>query len=334
MTYDNDLTMYVLQIDVIPTGVTLKDAYATIREPWTRDFSLTAGVFDRPFGFEISYSSSMRESPERSRLFQTLFPGERDLGVKLEFAPEKGPLSLFNAKVGLFSGNRGTIDETDNAKDIIGRVGVSLPFTEENLAIDAGVSGYFGSVRRDDNTKIYKISSISAIDSSEESYADRTYIGADVQIYYDLPVLGGFSIRGEFISGKQPGSSGSNGYHAVGAGSVYLRNFMGYYLMYVQNIGQRFQFIAKYDVYDPNTDIGGDEINTATFKLGPSKAAAFGAADIKYSTFGLGAVYHWDSNVKFVLYYDMVYNETSAKFGTYGKDLRDNVLTCRMQYSF
>ncbi|MBI5726751.1 MAG: hypothetical protein HY965_02790, partial [Ignavibacteriales bacterium] len=53
--YDNDLTQYVVQLDAIPTGVTIKDAYITSREPWLRMFALTAGVFDRPFGFEIAY---------------------------------------------------------------------------------------------------------------------------------------------------------------------------------------------------------------------------------------------------------------------------------------
>jgi len=88
--YDNDLTQYVLQLDATEKGVALKDAYVSIKDPWLRTFGLTGGVFDRPFGFEISYSSSMRESPERSRLFQTLFPGERDLGAKIEIKPEDG----------------------------------------------------------------------------------------------------------------------------------------------------------------------------------------------------------------------------------------------------
>ena len=94
--YEAATSKYVLQFDVAQTGLAIKDAYATIIEPWLKTFSATMGVFDRPFGFEISYSSSSRESPERSRVFQTLFPGERDLGAKLEIAPpsEMGLLSI------------------------------------------------------------------------------------------------------------------------------------------------------------------------------------------------------------------------------------------------
>jgi hypothetical protein len=87
VNYDNDLTQYVLQIDVTPGGVAIKDAYGSIKEPWLKTFGLTAGVFDRPFGFEISYSSSNREAPERTRMYQTLFPGERDMGAKIEITP-------------------------------------------------------------------------------------------------------------------------------------------------------------------------------------------------------------------------------------------------------
>src|SRR5690606_34337663 len=57
-TYETLTSRYVLQFDVIPGGVGIKDAYATIMEPWFKTFSYTMGVFDRPFGFEISYSSS------------------------------------------------------------------------------------------------------------------------------------------------------------------------------------------------------------------------------------------------------------------------------------
>ncbi len=90
----------MLQIDAIQTGVTVKDAYVLVTEPWTQSLGFQMGIFDRPFGYEISYSSSSRESPERSRMYQTLFPGERELGAKLFYAPQLGPLSFLRADVG------------------------------------------------------------------------------------------------------------------------------------------------------------------------------------------------------------------------------------------
>lgn len=333
VNYDNDLTQYVIQIDITQGGLATKDAYVSIKEPWLKSFSLTSGIFDRPFGFEISYSSSSRETPERTRLFQTLFPGERDLGAKIEYASTDGLLSFLTVKAGLFTGN-GIGAETDNAKDFIGRVGVQLPFADENFEIDGGVSAYVGKVRLDDGKKQYKLDNTAtvAVDSTTR-YIHRNYIGFDAQLYYDLPVIGGFSLRGEFITGKQPGTSGNSTAYKVTNGDAYSRNFYGYYINYVQNIGLQNQFVLKYDVYDPNKDVKGSEIGAV------GVSSKFGAADIKYSTLGLGWVYHWDSNVKFVFYYDMVKNETVASTAAgalvpFKSDLKDNVFTCRVQYKF
>jgi hypothetical protein len=340
--YDNDLTQYVLQLDATERGVSLKDAYISIKDPWLKTFGLTGGVFDRPFGFEISYSSSMRESPERSRLFQTLFPGERDLGAKLEITPQDGFFSFLNFKGGLFTGN-GVNPETDNAKDFIGRLGFQLPFYEANLAIDGGVSGYFGQVRIDNPRtvnnvvvpyKAYTVDSPTsfAVDSTTR-YWDRNYIGGDLEIYYDLPILGGFSLRGEYIQGKNPGNQNFNLPYRATTGDLYMRNFYGYYLQFTQNIGLSNQLVLKYDVMDPNKDVTGDDIGLPT-------NTRLTAADLKYTTIGVGWVYHWDSNVKFVLYYDMITNEKVAEASTVSSlaplkdDLKDDVVTFRMQYKF
>jgi phosphate-selective porin len=329
VTYDNDLTNYVLQIDVTERGFSLRDASILFTEPWMKTFALKAGVFNRPFGFEIDYSSSNRESPERSRLFQTLFPGERDLGMSLEIAPKSGFLSMFNFKGGLFAGN-GVNPEVDNQKDFIGRLGFQLPFTEENFEIDGGISTYLGKVKRAAGKSIFTVSSPTlAAASASEAWADRSYLGLDAQVYYSLPLLGGFTLRGEFINGKQPGgsSTSSSSPTALQTGDLYLRNFTGYYLMYVQNLGDKNQLVVKYDSYDPNSNVSGDQI-------GQVAAAKLNAGDLKYSTLGLGWVHYWDDNIRFTFYYDFVSNETSKNLAAYTQDLKDNVFTFRIQYKF
>ena len=94
VAYETEITQFAIQIDATEKGVSLKDAYASFREPWLKMFGLKVGVFDRPFGYEIGYSSSLRESPERGRMSQILFPGERDLGAMLTINPWK--TSRFN----------------------------------------------------------------------------------------------------------------------------------------------------------------------------------------------------------------------------------------------
>lgn len=340
LNYDNDLTQYVLQIDVTQNGVGIKDAYASVKEPWLRAISFTAGVFDRPFGFEISYSSGSRESPERSRLFQTLFPGERELGAKIEVMPEEGPLRFLNLKAGLFNGVLNNANENDRNKDFIGRIGFQVPFEEEGLAIDGGFSVYDGKVA---NTSkfVYQNQPGGAaqqfrVDSTLSNVGagvGRSYLGGDIELYYDVPALGGLSLRGEYISGQQPGTAGSNSFYnpATADAPLYLRNFRGWYVTWIQNVGLRHQIIVKYDEFDPNTDVEANDIGVS--------GSGLTAADVKFSTLGLGWIYHWDTNVKFVFYYDLVTNESisaaaSGNLAPYMGDLHDNVFTCRMQFKF
>jgi hypothetical protein len=106
----------------------------------------------------------------------------------------------------------------------------------------------------------------------------------------------------------------------------------GWYVNYVQNIGLQHQFVLKYDEYDPNTDAQGSDIGAPGRNLT--------AADLKYTTLGIGWIYHWDANVKFTFYYDMVTNETvnlatsSTSLIPFKEDIKDNVFTIRMQYKF
>jgi hypothetical protein len=352
VVYDNVLTQAVLQIDAIQTGLSLKDAYISVTEPWLQSVGLQLGVFDRPFGYEISFSSGWRETPERSRVFQTLFPGERELGAKLFFAPQLGNLTWLRADLGIFNGSGPSANEYDSDKDIIGRVGGMFPIESANAEIDFGVSGYFGKVRNN-SKQLWSTATLAngtkgfAVDSTATNLTGgvtRRYLGADMQLYYDLPSVGGLTLRAEIISGKQPGTGGSSGANistvspSATIGPVYKRDFLGYYINLVQNIGGDHQIIAKYDSYDPNTNVSADDF-VSTGSLG---ASTLSPADIKYSTLGLGYIYHWDGNIKFVLYYEMVNNEklnpakvtaASALF-PYTDDVRDNVFTFRVQYRF
>ncbi|MBM3326210.1 MAG: hypothetical protein FJY65_04395 [Calditrichaeota bacterium] len=339
-------SQYVLQFDVTNSGVGIKDAYLSITEPWSKDWSLWMGAFDRPFGFEISYSSSMRESPERSRMYQILFPGERDVGMKIEYAPEKGGLAFLRGKIGLFNGAglpcaNSAANENDNYKDVIGRIGVVLPMLGQNMELDAGLSVYSGKVRNqekylytlDGSLKDWQVDSAA---SNKYKYFDRAYLGFDAQYYVDVLPLGGMSVRGEFITGKQPSLSGSNTFYNPTSGidpalGLYQREFAGYYLNYVQNIGLFDQFVLKYDIFDPNTGVAGNDIG--------KPGAQLTGTDIAYSTLGLGWVHYIDSNTKLVFYYDMTTNEklNSAASGSLAKfkeDVKDNILTVRMQYKF
>ncbi len=347
-TYENELSTFVVQLDATEKGVGVKDAYLAVREPWAEFATLTAGVFDRPFGYEISYSSSTRETPERSRIFQSLFPGERDLGAKITLQPRKGSrFDFIKLDAGLFAGN-GINAEFDSHKDFIGRLGMSKANKAENFKFGLGLSYYNGGTLQgtkfvyspgtlpDGSTLGFIVDSTS---NNKYDFARRQYMGADLQLSL-FSAIGLSTLRAEYITGKQPGSKSSNVSIATGTApdyDTYLREVSGGYIYFIQNIGQtKHQFVAKYDWYDPNTDVNGNEIKS---KNSEGKSTGLSAADIKYNTIGLGWNYRFNTHIKFTAYYDIVKNETTGITGVnstnnFTKDLKDNVFTFRIQYKF
>lgn len=365
--YENENTQGVIQLDITENGVSLKDAYLKFTDKWINTVSLTGGVFDRPFGNEIGYSSSSLETPERSRIIQELFPGEKDLGGMLTFrAPKISRWNFIYLDAGLFNGNGGTAKETDSYKDFIGHLWLGKANTAENFKWGIGGSYYNGGFATNDQAtySVKTINGVKSFVSDTAKVGSRTkkeYFGIDGQVSIDW-WLGITQIRAEYLWGTQAGTSSSSaslsgalattsnttytttedgsGKHVTtaktttGGTPVYSREFNGYYVYLIQNIFESpVQFVAKYDVYDPNTKLSGNEIGSV---------AKSGAADIKYSTLGLGLNYRWNSNVTFMAHYDIVTNETtnaaslkkSSTLSDLSKDRKDNVFTFRIQYKF
>lgn len=347
--YDNELTSYVLQVDVTEKGLGLKDAYLAIKDPWKQFVTLTAGVFNRPFGYEITYSSSARETPERARIFQTLFPQERDMGAMITLNPMKGTkYDWIKLDAGLFAGN-GINPGFGSKKDFIGHLYFAKANRNETVKFGGGVSYYNGNVFQ--GTKyVYNPGEVADVTlpnlvdstaSNKFGFAKRKYLGFDGQVSIQSPI-GFTTVRAEYITGTQPVSKGSNVSLSTGtapAYDTYIRKFSGGYVYFIQNIGQtKNQLVIKYDWYDPNTKVKGSDIIA---KTAAGKNTALGTADIKFTTVGLGWNYRFNAQVKFMAYYEIVKNETTklSSAGTNGttntaKDLKDNVFTLRVQYKF
>ena len=79
------------------------------------------------------------------------------------------------------------------------------------------------------------------------------------------------------------------------------------------------------DWFDPNTEVSKMEIGKS--------GTAVNATNIKYTTYSLGYNYYVNENLKFMFWYDFVTNEKTALTG-YTSEVKDNVLTCRLQYRF
>ncbi len=348
LAYDYSFSQFVVQVDVTEKGVGIKDAYVSFTDPWLNCFAITAGVMDRPFGYEISYSSSSRESPERSRMFQTLFPGERDLGAKFTFQPPKtSRFNFIKFDAGLYNGIGPNGVDFDRYKDFISHLMINKSSRNERIKLGLGVSYYNGGWRQ--GTKYnYSMNDVAlsegnimafTVDSTGSVIGDklrRQYYGADAQLSIDFP-FGLTQLRGEFIMGTQPGVVASSASPAAQPADAYIRNFNGAYFYWIQNLlHTRFQTIVKYDFYDPNTAVSGNDIGVKI--SGKNKATQ--AADIKYSTLGLGLVYKWNSQVRITAYYDYVMNETTSAITNpstlkdLSTDRHDNIFTLRVQYKF
>ncbi len=344
-------SQFVFQIDATEKGLTIKDMYVKFTDPWCGWFSLTTGMQNRPFGHEIGYSSSMRESPERARLSQIVFPNERDLGAMVTLqGPKTSNWNWLKLEAGMFNGLGGpsalaSANDFDKFKDFIAHLSINRSSKSERVKWGIGASMYNGGYRVDTvNTYIFaddsagtggfkidtKKSEVSADIANREEIM-RSYIGFDGQLSIDW-AAGITSLRAEYVMGEQPGTSSSTSSQTTASTSdFYRRNFNGIYLYFIQNLGHSpFQLVVKYDSYDPNTDVSGDDI-------GKSVESAFkktGSGDIAFTTLGLGLAYRWDANLKLVAYYDMVTNETSENLAGYTNDLLDNVFTLRAQIKF
>lgn len=328
----------VFQFDVNERGFTIRDVWGRVFENKVQLFAFTTGMFARPIGYEVNVSSSDRESPERGRMSQTLMKSERDLGAMLTFEPRKKDhkLRFLKMDIGLFNGQGiNATGDFDNSKDLMARMALKPYPLGKKLIISSGLSLLSGGLLQ--NTKYKYETGIDAgvtkqiIDSSASNLGNtspRKYYGADLQIKFRN--RNGFTeLRGEYLAGTQTGTANSSETPIAllaGTEGFHVRRFNGAYLYFLQHLfSEQHQFVVKYDWYDPNTSVKGMDIGASGSNLS--------AANIKYSTLNLGYVNYLTENVKLVLFFAMVRNEKTQLAG-FTNDLKDNVLTCRLQFRF
>ena len=333
-------TLFTFQIDATERGVIVRDMFIRLFETWKNNFSVSAGLFARPFGFEVNHSSSSRETPERGRMSQILMPGERDLGVMFSFEPLKleSKLNKIKFDAGFFNGQGvAGLTDFDSYKDFISRLNIR-PHSIGNIDLSGGLSLLRGGWKN--GTKyVYEINTSGSnkmfmVDSSEKNlgrYSPRHYYGADVQVKLNHN-WGETEWRAEYWFGTQPGTIASTANPGALPTSngiplpTYVRHFDGAFFYFLQNIiNTKHQLLIKYDWYDPNIKVKKDEIGKPGTNLS--------STDIQYSTLGIGYVYHFNPQTKIIFYYDFVRNEATQLTG-YTADLPDNILTCRIQFKF
>ena len=390
-----DGVVFVLQPDLVPGNITVKDAYVQLNDRWLKTFSLYAGKFNRP-NYEVEYSSSSREVPERSRVIRAIYPDERAIGAKLEIAPQNVPIKI---QLAVFNGNDGiginnpvynystgiwdnnvTVGQNidfDNYKDFMARVTYTFKLGQWG-GLTLGAHGYYGQIKAN-STDLLK--SDYTYDKSLDAQntgngVKKNWVGFETQFYVD--VLGGLTLKGEYIFGvnSSPGynsqsyssknSTTGNATISTTLSSQYntakdtltvltlkttlvnkapaiSKNFMGYYVYLIKNIGKRNQIAVRYDYYNPDTKLSADKIGTAGWNESPKDAfgnpikttytkgdgfviankyttpiikttnkLTSGTGDVAYGTWTFAYSYFFTDNIKIMLAYEMPINTKSG----------------------
>lgn len=333
---EDKISYLSFQLDATQNGVALMDAYLQLNAPNYKQLVFTAGLFNRPFGYAVSYSSSNRDFPERPRVIQSLMPRERDLGAMISFSPDIFGKKFLELDFAVLNGTGISAKDYDSKKDYIGNIGFKFDSLLNNkVKLGFGTSIYKGTVRNNTST-IYTSTRngfIANTSLSNVGYnANRQYTGANLQVEINNS-FGKTTFKSEYLSGKQPGVASSESIKGPAASmsfssqpktDLYERKFNGYFFWLTQELGSsNLNALVSFDVYDPNTDVTDSEIGNINSNTT--------AADIKFSTLGYGLAYSINSKIKFTLYNEHVFNK-STKLENYQKDIKDNVFTARIQY--
>jgi hypothetical protein len=259
--------------------------------------------------------------------------------------------------------------EFDNGKAYIGRLGFKAPVKDYNFEIDGGVSEYFATYTsvsdkvydfagKLDNTNATSHLSIGNLRAD----LNKQIFGGDLQAYVNVLPFGGTVIRGEFYTGNNvclnnnkvfdPYTYGVNAsktdsvVNSAGkkvavvtaisdtkTNDAYIKPVMGWYGTLIQNIGNDFQVVGRYEQFDPNTKVEGDAIGV--------KGSNTSKDDLGYTQISVGVNYFLSGNVKLSVAYDHKVNETSATLknatdarSDYSSEINNDKTTLQLQYKF
>jgi hypothetical protein len=284
---------------------------------------------------------------------QLHFPNESEVGVMFSVhAPKSSNLKGFRWDISMLNGIGGPsagvdVSDFDSKKDLSTRISYAGTCNSDNFQYHLGLSYYDGGFRID-SVNVYKPGSDGsgvagfvsesaatdngAIEIGERGYTTRRYFGVDGQVAVKWKA-GTTTLRAEYIMGDQPGLSSSakspNDKNPISK-DIYGREFNGAYFYFIQNIlKSQFQLVIKYDWYDPNTNVEGDEVGRSV-----NAGVSTNETDVRFDTWGFGLNYMVGTNIRFMGYYDMVTNETSSNLDGYTTDRKDNQFTLRMQVRF
>jgi hypothetical protein len=287
-------------------------------------FKLTLGQFKLPFGYEITQSDADRELPERATVITSIFPGDRDRGVRLQAKYEMLRLSVALVNGASFgqkdpSNAFGVVQngyDPNGFKTVVGRLGVDLG------GLVGGLSGMWG--RTVDTT----FGKLDVVDTSKTAgtplpdtytYFAQTRLGADVQGYVDVPEVGGLAVKGEVIWASKTNLE----YAGTPSDSCLNRQSLGWIVTLVQNIGPYLGVAFRLDQFDPL--LAGSVDSKCSEAAKPAAAIAARNTD-RLTRLGSALLLHGSANVKFTLSYEHLWEQAAA--------VSNDIVTAQLQARF
>ncbi len=315
------------------------DAEASVRWPEKPDGRLpsilaTIGLMRIPFGYEVQELDYVRPFLERATMLQALFPGEFDLGLRLQVK-----YRFLDWAFAIMNGNPiGTKIFPDldpvKAKEVVGRLGVDFEIAR-GVRFQAGVSGDTGTgfhpgtpatknvvVWQDQNgdglVEPNEIVAIGASPATPSSLFHRFALGGDARLVVRIASLGDLSLRVEALDAMNL-DRGLEVADPVGAGHD-LRE-AGASAGATQELTRWVMVGARYDVYNPDADAS------------QRRAANVVPVDRTYSTLALMAMLRYEG-ARLLLEYDINRNPLGIGANGAPTTLADNALTLRGQVVF
>jgi len=228
---DNDKINWVVMLDpAARPSSPLQDLYINLN--YVRNVEFRAGQFKLPFTLESITPSGQLDFIERTLIVRA-FSEKRDIGVMVS-----SRFKNFEGQLGLINGSGQNTTDPNYWKDYVGRIVV-----KPTSSFALGTSGYYGYSPTGLTVKNGKL---------RTGTNDLWRGGVDVKFDYS-----GLSFRSEAIWARSDTSIFVLGSPSL-AIRVIRRKEWGGYSSFLYNILVKHQACARFEWFDPNTNVGRD----------------------------------------------------------------------------
>jgi hypothetical protein len=293
------------------------------------------GLLKIPFGLEVPQYNAERLFLERSNISRAFFPGDFDLGVRLQ-----GGVRFLRYALAAMNGDpvgaRGYPGRDPNqSKDLLGRLGIDVS-PGRRVSVTGGVSGLYGTgfhrgtpatkdvlnwrdANGDGLVQLSELQVISGVAATPSQNFRRFALGVDLRFTAALPRLGALTLSGEILWAANL-DRGLLPADPVAIGRP-LRELGGYVAL-TQELSPYAAIGVRYDRYNPDVD--------ARQQAGAEPVPL----DSSFSTLAVAVALRYPPWGRLTIEYDHNTNALGRTLSGVATTLGSDALTLRAQVSF